>query len=472
MVKNASVDVNCGSVYQESLPKALEEGQVEETTINESFKRMVRIQFRLGLFDSTKKSDFNPEVDVATIDSPQHQQLALEAALQSIVLLQNNNNILPLDKNAKKSLAVIGPHMDARGAFMGNYHGARCCSGDYSCIESPLEAIKRTVKFPDQVQSVKGCDVRDFHTIEIEKARELAQNSDRVILFLGIDEYLEGEGHDRVQTTLPDLQPALMEAVLDVAGDKTIIVLIHGGTISLGDLRSQAGAIISAGYGGEVGAAAIASVIFGDYNPTGKLAATVYPPSFVDELPLTEMGLRVGVGRTYMYYSGEAEFEFGHGLSYSDWKLDWMNDDADNSQQLQLHDFETKQFHVLLQNLGPHTTGSSQTVLLFWRPMEAADSSFLDKDGKRKIRQKLIDFQESTMLSVGQSEILEFELHWKDFALWDSSSSSMAVSPGNYELLLKVADAHVVRQLEVVAPVSSINREDFGQLRHPKATIS
>ena len=93
MVKNASVDVNCGSVYQNSLPQALEKGLVEETTINESFARMARIQFRLGLFDSTKKTAFNPELDFAAIDSVQHQQLALEAALQSIVLLQNQNKI-------------------------------------------------------------------------------------------------------------------------------------------------------------------------------------------------------------------------------------------------------------------------------------------------------------------------------------------------------------------------------------------
>lgn len=470
-MKNASVDINCGSVYQASLPKALEEGQVEETTINESFQRMARIQFRLGLFDS--KDEFNPEIDFASIDSPQHQQLALEAALQSIVLLQNKNSLLPLDKNDKQSLAIIGPHMNARGVFMGNYHGDRCPPDrvtqlrDFSCIESPLEAIKRTVKFPDQVKSVKGCDVTGFDPVELEKARELAQNSDTVILFLGLDEDLESEGHDRYQTTLPDLQSTLMEIVLEVAGDNTIIVLIHGGTISLGEGRNKAGAIMSTGYGGEAGAAAIASVLFGEYNPTGKLAATVYPPYFVDELPLTEMGLRVGVGRTYMYYSGEAEYVFGDGLSYSQWRLDWANDEGDRITEsdglphLQLSEFESTQFHVSLQNLGPHATGSSQSVLLFWRPAETRDASFVDIDGKRKIRQKLIDFQESSMLHVGQSETLEFHLNWKDFALWDSSSSSSTVSPGKYELVLRVADLHLVRQLEVVT---------VSNPRHPEAT--
>ena len=487
-MKNATVDVNCGSIYQESLPLALDEGQVEEITISESFERMARIQFRLGLFDSTKKDKNNPEMDITLIDSPQHQQLALEAALQSIVLLQNKDSFLPLNMNEEKSVAVIGPHIDGRAVFMGNYHGDRCgCSGDgdflrdFSCIESPLEAIKRKMKFPDQVKSVKGCNVADSDIMDIEKAKELAQNSDTVILFLGLDQGQESEGLDRVITTLPGLQPKLMESVLDVAGDKTIIVLLHGGTVSLGEGRSKAGAILSTGYGGEAGASAIASVLFGEYNPTGKLAATVYPPSFVDELKLTEMGLRIGVGRTYMYYSGEAEFPFGHGLSYSQWKLDWaygkgnneMSGQSDILPYLELHKFKSTPLHVSVQNLGPHAAGSSQTILLFWRPTKTAkegetlDFSLVDKFDKRRIRQKLIDFKETSILHVGESETLEFNLNWDDFALWDSSKNASVVLPGTYELVVKVADSQLVQYLVVVP--SNI-QEDFAHLRHPKAT--
>jgi len=486
MVKNASVDVNCGSVFQESLPKAYIEGQVEGTTINESFQRMARIQFRLGLFDSQKKGKHNPEEDIASIDSPQHQQLALEAALQSIVLLQNKNSILPLDINAKKSLAVIGPHINAHGALMGNYHGAKCgclsdgsINNDFSCVESPLQAIKRKMKFPDQVKSVMGCNIADNNISDIEKAKELAESSDAVVLLLGLDQSQESEGRDRYETTLPGLQPKLMESVLDVAGDKTIIVLIHGGTVSLGDIRDKAGAIVSTGYGGQAGSSAIASVLFGEYNPTGKLAATVYPPSFVRELPLTEMGLRVGVGRTYMHYTGKPEFTFGHGLSYSKWKLDWVDDDGGSLSTLptlKLQESSSTLFNLSVQNVGPHVTGSSQTILLFWRPFNGmneeltSDFTSIDKNKKIKIRQKLIDFQETSLLSVGQSEMLEFELNWKDFALWDSVSNESTVMHGSYELVVRVADIHLTRRLEVIS--SNIHEEDnLSQLRHSQ-TIS
>jgi len=483
LAKNASVDVNCGSVFQDSLFTAYNEGQVEELTINESFQRMVRIQFRLGLFDSTKKSTENPDSDIASIDSPEHRQLALEAALQSIVLLENKNNILPLDNNNNKSLAVIGPHIDAHGALMGNYHGAKCgcrsdggINKDFSCIESPLQAIKRNMKYPDQVKSIKGCNVAEG-VADINDAKELARNSDAVILLLGLDQGQESEGHDRNETTLPGLQPKLMESILDVAGEKTIIVLIHGGTISLGDARDKAGAILSAGYGGQAGSSAIASVLFGEYNPTGKLAATVYPPSFVHELPLTEMGLRVGVGRTYMYYTGKAEFSFGHGLSYSKWGLDWVNDINDNSSSesetlptLKLQDYVPTRFHLSVKNLGPHISGGSQTILLFWRPFndiendeQLHDFPVIDKEKRRKVQRKLIDFQETKVLLTGESETIEFELTWKDFAMWDSRSKASTVLLGDYELVVQTADTYLTRRLEIV---SSNSPDTFSGLRH------
>lgn len=492
MAKNASVDVNCGNTFGVGLLKAHNEGQVTGATINESFERMARIQFRLGLFDSPKKD--NPQEDIASIGSPQHRQLALEAALQSIVLLQNKNNLLPLDVNEKKSLAVIGPHFNATKGLFGNYHGSPCkcrsdgnMDDDFSCIETPLQAIKR-MKSPDQVKSLMGCDIagKDGSSTDIERAKKLAQESDIVILLLGLDQSQEKEELDRYETTLPGLQPNLMESILDVAGEKTIIVLIHGGSVSLGDIRSKAGAILSAGYGGEVASDAIASVLFGYYNPTGKLAATMYPSSFVHEIPLTEMGLRVGVGRTHMYYQGNPEYAFGHGLSYSKWKIDWIDDSGsyveDSNQNtpptLKLHESISTRLQLSVQNAGPHTPGSSQTLLLFWRPFnginEDASSDFIpvDRNEKRKIRQKLIDFQQTSFLDMGQSETIEFELNWKDFALWDSTNNASLVSPGSYELVVQVADTHMIRRLEVVSSLNIQEDDAFSQQLRHSTTLS
>lgn len=321
--KNASVDVNCGGTFQadDGLRKALfEDGTVTREIVQRSFRRMAAVQFRLGLFNASSKKEAakHPERDVETINSPSHRNLALEAALQSIVLLENHNEFLPLDNNNNemKSIALIGPHYNATEVFLSNYHGSKCgCNNnekcqekrlnkDFSCIDTPLEAISRRFRHrTTQVRSLLGCTVagendENFEE-ELEKATKLAMESDAVVLFLGLDDNQEREELDRTEITLPGNQPKLLRKILEVAGDKTAIVLIHGGSISLGDdaTTSQAGSILSAGYGGEAAAEAIARVLFGEYNPYGKLATTWYPSEYVRQIPLTEMGLRVGVGR-------------------------------------------------------------------------------------------------------------------------------------------------------------------------------
>ncbi|KAL3906976.1 MAG: hypothetical protein SGILL_009059, partial [Bacillariaceae sp.] len=324
LAKNATVDVNCGNgqYFPEALLRAYNEGLVANSTIEESFRRMAIVQFRLGLFDWNDKSNDNPSRAIETVGSPGHGQLALEAALQSIVLLKNDN-LLPLRKDTEELIAVIGPHINATEALLSNYHGSKCdCPGSerhgkhFDCIETPLHAIARNMQDPENnIQSITGCNIAESDENEIEAAAKVAAASDVVILIVGLDNSQEREGMDRSETTLPGLQTQLMHAILDVAAEKTALILIHGGALSLGnEVKDKAGAILSCGYGGQAASDALARVLFGDYNPTGKLASTWYPADYVNQLPLTEMGLRVGVGRTHMYYSGTAEFSFGHGL--------------------------------------------------------------------------------------------------------------------------------------------------------------
>jgi beta-glucosidase-like glycosyl hydrolase len=484
MAKNASVDINCGdgTYFPNSLLRAYQERWVEESTIRQSFQRMATIQFRLGLFDVSKKRRSNPLHDIETIGAPHHRQLALEAALQGIVLLQNKNDLLPLDPNAKKKVAIIGPHLNATDALLSNYHGAACgcrCDGsiynDFSCIETPFQAIARKVKFPQNIQSVDGCSVAGTDQDHIPFATELANESDVVILFVGIDQTQESEGKDRYVTTLPGLQPKLIQSILEVASERTIVVLIHGGSMSLGDeTLKNAGAILTAGYGGQAGSRAIASVLFGEYDPTGKLSATWYPPSFVDDLPLTEMGLRVGVGRTHMFYTGKPEFAFGHGLSYNAWKLEWFEEEGNESLvPLTLRRGESIRVLVTIQMIGPKRPGNGtvtsggQTVLLFWRP--GSDSKIEEAQSETKrIQQKLIAFQEtSNSMKVGESQRLEFVLTWNDFSLWNPSLGlSMAVH-GKHELLIKTSDdTNVTRTIEVIPFSSTTNINNINDIHN------
>jgi beta-D-xylosidase 4 len=482
LAKKATVDVNCGDgeFFPSGLQAAYSDGRVNAATIEESFTRMATIQFRLGLFDGPKS--FEPDKGIAMIGSERHQQLALEAALQGIVLLQSRNNFLPLVRLKKKTIAVIGPHMNATKALLSNYHGEKCrCNSDddvstfgldpnqetsgffgttdhsWDCLTTPLDAIRQKMKLlyrgEGTVEAINGCTVGDDRINEIDAAQELAARSEAVILMLGIDNSQESEGRDRYNTTLPGLQTQLLEAVLDVAADRTVVVLIHGGSMSLGpDVLSRAEAILSAGYGGEMASEAIASVLFGEYNPTGKLSSTWYPPSFVDDIPLTEMGLRVGVGRTYLYYKKQAEFLFGHGLSYSLWKLQF----DDGIHALELHEkmCHSLKLRVKIENLGPYP--GHQTILLFWRPNMAKTPT--SHEGLQK---KLIGFSNTPRsLETGEVETVEFIVSLDNFRLWDPDEGRHVVSPGNYILELQAAANSEMLTRELQIRTSDADHED------------
>ncbi|KAG7365322.1 glycoside hydrolase [Nitzschia inconspicua] len=466
LAKNATVDVNCGdgSYFPTALMAAYQEGSVQESVIQESFHRMAMVQFRLGLFDTREKENVNPLKDIATIGSSTHAQLALEAAQQSIVLLKNENNLLPLDRNSKEQIAVIGPHIHSTFALLSNYHGKKCdctknSTNDWSCVESPLQALQRIVTDPDKLLSMMGCNIDGMDRNEIDDAKVLAESSDKVIVFVGLTNDQEREELDRTETTLPGLQHTLLQSILDVASEKTIVVLIHGGAMSLGlDAIENSGAILTAGYGGQAASAAIADVLFGDYDPSGKLSSMWYPPEYVKQIPLTEMGLRVGVGRTHMYYTGTPEFAFGHGLSYSSWQLSWAEDTmSQNVLGLRLYESQTISLGVNLQNLGGSRTKSKsrQTLLLFWRP---------EKSEKHLPKQKLIDFQESSSLEEGEVQTVHFELRWDDFATWRSHEKATTVVPGRYELCVTTNGVMLSMSLEVTQSKSAGAAIDYGSM--------
>lgn len=453
MAKAATVDVNCGDTFQKGLLQAYQNGRVSDSEINSSFRRLARIQFRLGLFDSSKT--FEPQEDIELVGS--HGKLALEAALQSIVLLKNRNNILPLKTDHK--VALIGPHVFGREVFLSNYHGEPCppnSTGDksFECIESPIEALS---KMPVQdIKAIMGCKVADTDWNEIDKAVDLAKTSDAVVLMLGLDQTQEREERDRIETVLPGLQGQLLSSILDVAAEKTILVLVHGGAMSLGeDAIDRSGAILSTSYGGQSASSALAQVLFGLYNPTGKLSSTMYPPSYVHEIPLTEMGLAVGIGRTHMFYKKKPEFAFGHGLSYSSWNLSWTfgssssssstNDDPGDSPVISIEKSQASVtfLGVNVTNLGPMK--GSQTVLLFWRPPKDGSSTRI------RIRQKLFGFQGTSMLNVGESQVLTFQVQLSDFQTWNTHTGSNTVDPGTYyQIEAQAANTAISKKAQVL----------------------
>ena len=280
----AGTDVDCGGVYKGGIPAAVSGGLLTEAEVDVSFGRLTTVQMRLGLFDAGKGAPFF-DLGAEAIDTPAHRQLAYEAAQQTVVLLKNallknDRPTLPFKPGGK--VAVVGPHFNATEVLISNYHGSRCVDAppgggpgsgkDFSCIASVLDAIS-AANAGGTTAGVAGCSVAGGGG-DVDGAVAAAKAADSVVLALGIDQSVEREGLDRINTTLPGQQAELAARVLAL-GKPTVLVLFSGGTISLGSLKGAAPAIVYANYAGEAAAPALADVLFGKVSPSGKLAATM-----------------------------------------------------------------------------------------------------------------------------------------------------------------------------------------------------
>ena len=312
---NNGCDLNCGNTYLHIL-KAVEKGLVTEETITESAVRLFTTRYLLGLFDGSEYDSLS----CTEIESPEHLQLAQKAAEESFVLLKNNG-ILPLDKKKLKTIGIIGPNADSRKALIGNYHGT---ASRYRTVQ---EGIQDYLGAEVRVLTSLGSELfRDrteplaFTNDRLTEAKIVAENSDVVILCVGLDETLEGEegdtgnsyaSGDKETLLLPEVQRQLMEVVADT-GTPVVLCLMAGSDIDMSYAIEHFDGILMLWYPGAEGGKAVAQILFGEKSPSGKLPVTFYKS--LDELPeFTDYSMQ---GRTYRFMEGEAQFPFGYGLTY------------------------------------------------------------------------------------------------------------------------------------------------------------
>lgn len=321
-VLNAGMDVNCGSYLYNYTKSAVEQRKLAVSQIDRALQNLFTVRMRLGLFDGNPLTLPHGKINSNQVCSKEHQDLALEAALNGIVLLKNNVRLLPLPKRKPISLAVIGPNANAPETLLGNYHGPPCKS------VSPLQALQSYVS---NIKYHSGCDSVACSSASIKEAVDIAKAVDYVLLFMGLDLTQEREDHDREILDLPGKQQSLVQAVARVAKKPVVLVVICGGPvdISFAKYDNKIGSIVWGGYPGEAGGVALAQVLFGDHNPGGKLPVTWYPKKFI-EVPMTDMRMRADLasgypGRTYRFYKGNKVFEFGHGLSYTTYSYEFLS---------------------------------------------------------------------------------------------------------------------------------------------------
>ena len=394
--------------FQTNIPLAVRSGRLPMADVDRALTRVLRVAFRLGVFDPPDRNPYS-KVPISVIRSPEHLRLSLQTALESMTLLVNRKDFLPLSKSAIKSIAVIGPAGDT-AYETGNYYGTPARK------VSPLEGIRKMLGPSSHVEYEQGAGfVEAADPAAIARAAELARRSDVAVVFLGTNLKVEGEGHDRRDLNLPGAQEQLLEAVYAV-NPKTVLVLMNAGPLAVTWANDHLPALLDAWYPGEDGGTAVAEVLFGEYNPGGHLPYTVYanlngvPPQ--NEYDVTK-------GFTYMYFKGVPLYPFGHGLSYTQFKYD----------NLKLSETEISSTNEIEVSFDVTNTGSREGSDVPQLYVHQITSDVVQPIKSLRGFQRL-------MLRPGETRHIKIRLPASGLSYYDTTRKQFIVAPGAYQVMI------------------------------------
>lgn len=319
-------DLNCGNLFTHLL-QAVKQGLITEQAIDRAVVRLFTTRMKLGLFDSREQVPFHT-ISYRNVDSKEMRELNLRAARECLVLLKNENHLLPLDRSKVHTIGIIGPNADNRKALVGNYEGTS------SRYVTTLEGFQDYLGDEIRIFYSEGCHLykdkigMGERNDRISEVQAICKESDVIIACMGLDPGLEGEAGDKgnhfASGDKPDLLlPGIQEEVLQViaeCGKPVILLLNSGSALAVDWAQEHIPAIMQCWYPGAQGGRAIAEAVFGEYSPSGKLPVTFYKRT--QKLPeFTDYSMKE---RTYRYLTTEPLYPFGYGLSYTDFRISDM----------------------------------------------------------------------------------------------------------------------------------------------------
>ena len=415
------VGISYEAGFMKPLIENVEEGKVSMDLIDRAVRRILRQKFVLGLFE---RPYVDPDYAVATVHRREHQDLTLRAARESIVLLKNERGILPLRKDLK-SIAVIGPNADHDRNLLGDYVSHAIPQH----VVTVLEGIKGLVPDSARVLYAKGCDVWGADRSGFAEAVKAAKGADIAVVVVGENERYSpdkgsnGEGRDVASLDLTGVQEDLIREV-QATGTPTVVVLVNGRPLSIRWTAENVPAIVEAWLPGELGGRAIAEVLFGDYNPSGRLPVTV--PRHVGQLPAF-YNFKPTKGRwnddrmevkEYVDMPGSPLFPFGHGLSYT--KFEYSNLKISPAC---IGPWGEVQVSVDVQNTGQRQ--GAETVQLYVNDLVSSVT--------RPVRE-LKGF-EKIMLQPGEKRTVRFKLGPEELSFLDRNLEPV-VEPGTFRVMV------------------------------------
>lgn len=417
---NNTCDLNCGCTYHAAID-AVRQGLLSEEKIDESLFRLLMTRFKLGMFDSYEKSKWG-HLSRKDVDTPENRNLARKIAADSLVLLKNKNGLLPINQSVKK-IMVMGPCATNINAQLGNYYGlnSKIVTILEGLLEKTIERTEINIDYHPGVGMYADSKQRGWTV-------GMAESADLVVACFGLDNMMEGEEGDAVESLkgdrdtieLPEWQLNYLKAIHE-RGTPIVLVLTGGSAIAFPP--ELADAIIFAWYPGEEGGNAIADVIFGDTVPGGHLPVTF--PKSTDDLPdFEDYNMK---GRTYRYATKEPLFPFGFGLSYS--TFSFSNVSVNNkivNDTIKIDTSDDKNyltFSVDVSNTG--TREAPEVVQIYVKRTNRTDDEPLFS---------LRSFQK-VWINSGESKTLDFTLPKEAFITVDSEGENQIYS-GEYEIII------------------------------------
>jgi beta-glucosidase len=413
---NAGTDMEMVSRFYNKHGAALiRAGKLSTTTLNEAVRRVLRVKFRLGLFEKPYADETREANSIAT---QEHLAAARETAARSLVLLKNDGDVLPLSKTVK-TIAVIGPLADSQKDMIGSWTG----DGKPEDAVTLLTGVKSILSPQTIIKYAKGCEVNDESTAGFDEAVRIARESEVVILAVGESAEMSGEAASRSSLDLPGQQLQLIKAI-HATGKPYVVVLMNGRPLTISWIAANSPAILETWFAGTQGGHAIADVLFGDVNPGGKLPVTF--PRSVGQLPLYYNHKNTGrppdqnnkYTSKYLDVPWTPQFPFGHGLSYTKFKVANLRLSSP-----QIPRSGTVTVTAEVQNVGKRA--GDEVVQLYIRDLAASVT--------RPVKE-LKGFQRIT-LQPGETKRVEFTLGPAQLGFYDRMMR-FGVEPGEFKVMV------------------------------------
>ncbi|HEX6033295.1 MAG TPA: glycoside hydrolase family 3 C-terminal domain-containing protein [Anaerolineales bacterium] len=404
-------DLGCDHVFDE-IPAAIERGLITEADVDRALARTLRTRFKLGMFDPPENVPF-ASIKMDVVACEEHRQLAYRTATETIVLLKNRNNILPINPSTKK-IFVTGPTATSIEVLLGNYYGFN------NQMTSLLEGITGRVPEGMGMEYTAGAMLKHPREIKNTWAPGMAQSADVAIVCAGFSSFIEGEegesllsplNGDRDSISLPESQVNYIKE-LAIHGVKIVLVLTGGSPIALGEVEDMVDAILFVWYPGMEGGRAAADVLFGDVSPGGKLPVTF--PRSLDQLPAFDDYSMAG--RTYRYMTAEPLYPFGFGLSYSCFEYSDLQLD-----KTKIAPGESINLRLNLHNSG--SRDSAEVVQFYLSDLQASTVVPFHH---------LVGF-ERVVLKAGESYSVKFTLTPEMMSFYNDDGK-LALEPGEFRL--------------------------------------